>query len=125
MIIKPIIGCCELKLDGVSISLSYDSGIFIQGLTRGDGIVGDNVTNNLKTVNTIPLKIKNELNFDIRGEIVIEKNDFIKLNEERLNNGEQPYMNPRNTASGSIKLVKSEEVKKRPLKFYLFHLSFY
>ena len=108
--------CCELKLDGVSISLTYDSGIFIQGLTRGDGIVGDNVTNNLKTVNTIPLKIKNELNFDIRGEIVIEKNDFIKLNEERLNNGEQAYMNPRNTASGSIKLVKSEEVKKRPLK---------
>ncbi|MEC8602643.1 MAG: NAD-dependent DNA ligase LigA [Bacteroidota bacterium] len=114
--------CCELKLDGVSISLSYDSGIFIQGLTRGDGIVGDNVTNNLKTVNTIPLKIKNELNFDIRGEIVIEKNDFIKLNEERLNNGEQAYMNPRNTASGSIKLVKSEEVKKRPLKCYLFQI---
>lgn len=114
--------CCELKLDGVSISLTYDSGIFIQGLTRGDGIVGDNVTNNLKTVNTIPLKIKNELNFDIRGEIVIEKNDFIKLNEERLNNGEQAYMNPRNTASGSIKLVKSEEVKKRPLKCYLFQI---
>ena len=114
--------CCELKLDGVSISLSYDSGIFIQGLTRGDGIVGDNVTNNLKTVNTIPLKIKNELNFDIRGEIVIEKNDFIKLNEERLNNGEQAYMNPRNTASGSIKLLKSEEVKKRPLKCYLFQI---
>ncbi|MBL6592300.1 MAG: NAD-dependent DNA ligase LigA [Flavobacteriaceae bacterium] len=114
--------CCELKLDGVSISLSYDSGIFIQGLTRGDGIVGDNVTNNLKTVNTIPLKIKNELNFDIRGEIVIEKNDFIKLNEERLNNGEQTYMNPRNTASGSIKLVKSEEVKKRHLKCYFFQI---
>ena len=114
--------CCELKLDGVSISLSYDSGIFIQGLTRGDGIVGDNVTNNLKTVNTIPLKIKNELNFDIRGEIVIEKNDFIKLNQDRLNNGEHPYMNPRNTASGSIKLVKSEEVKKRPLKCYLFQI---
>tara|TARA_E500000178_G_C17027273_1_gene758678 strand:+ start:1352 stop:3352 length:2001 start_codon:yes stop_codon:yes gene_type:complete len=114
--------CCELKLDGVSISLSYDSGIFIQGLTRGDGIVGDNVTNNLKTVNTIPLKIKNELNFDIRGEIVIEKNDFIKLNEERLNNGEQAYMNPRNTASGSIKLVKSEEVKKRHLKCYFFQI---
>ena len=112
----------ELKLDGVSISLSYDSGIFIQGLTRGDGIVGDNVTNNLKTVNTIPLKIKNELNFDIRGEIVIEKNDFIKLNEERLNNGEQAYMNPRNTASGSIKLVKSEEVKKRHLKCYFFQI---
>ena len=120
--INDISYCCELKLDGVSISLSYDSGIFAQGLTRGDGVVGDNVTNNLKTINTIPLKIKNELNFDIRGEIVIEKNDFIKLNQDRLNNGEQPYMNPRNTASGSIKLVKSEEVKKRPLKCYLFQI---
>ena len=120
--INDISYCCELKLDGVSISLSYDSGIFVQGLTRGDGVVGDNVTNNLKTINTIPLKIKNELNFDIRGEIVIEKNDFIKLNQDRLNNGEQPYMNPRNTASGSIKLVKSEEVKKRPLKCYLFQI---
>ena len=120
--INDISYCCELKLDGVSISLSYDSGIFAQGLTRGDGVVGDNVTSNLKTINTIPLKIKNELNFDIRGEIVIEKNDFIKLNQDRLNNGEQPYMNPRNTASGSIKLVKSEEVKKRPLKCYLFQI---
>lgn len=120
--INDISYCCELKLDGVSISLSYDSGIFAQGLTRGDGVIGDNVTNNLKTINTIPLKIKNELNFDIRGEIVIEKNDFIKLNQDRLNNGEQPYMNPRNTASGSIKLVKSEEVKKRPLKCYLFQI---
>ena len=120
--INDISYCCELKLDGVSISLSYDSGIFAQGLTRGDGVIGDNVTNNLKTINTIPLKIKNELNFDIRGEIVIEKNDFIKLNQDRLNNGEHPYMNPRNTASGSIKLVKSEEVKKRPLKCYLFQI---
>ena len=120
--INNITYCCELKLDGVSISLSYDSGIFTQGLTRGDGVVGDNVTNNLKTINTIPLKIKNKLNFDIRGEIVIEKNDFIKLNEERFTNGEQPYMNPRNTASGSIKLVKSKEVKKRPLKCYLFQI---
>ena len=120
--INNITYCCELKLDGVSISLSYDSGIFTQGLTRGDGVVGDNVTNNLKTINTIPLKIKNKLNFDIRGEIVIEKNDFIKLNEERFSNGEQPYMNPRNTASGSIKLVKSKEVKKRPLKCYLFQI---
>jgi DNA ligase (NAD+) len=120
--INNITYCCELKLDGVSISLSYDSGIFTQGLTRGDGVVGDNVTNNLKTINTIPLKIKNKLNFDIRGEIVIEKNDFIKLNEERFANGEQPYMNPRNTASGSIKLVKSKEVKKRPLKCYLFQI---
>ena len=114
--------CCELKLDGVSVSLSYKNGNFVQGLTRGDGITGDDITENLKTINTIPLKIKNHLNFDIRGEVVIEKSDFKKLNQDRFSLGEQPYMNPRNTASGSIKLIKSEEVKKRPLKCYSFQV---
>ena len=114
--------CCELKLDGVSVSLSYKNGNFVRGLTRGDGVTGDNVTENLKTINTIPLKIKNDLDFDIRGEVVIEKNDFNKLNQDRLSLGEPPYMNPRNTASGSIKLIKSEEVKKRPLKCYSFQV---
>ena len=114
--------CCELKLDGVSVSLSYKNGNFVQGLTRGDGITGDDITENLKTINTIPLKIKNHLNFDIRGEVVIEKSDFKKLNQDRFSMGEQPYMNPRNTASGSIKLIKSEEVKKRPLKCYSFQV---
>tara|TARA_A100001011_G_scaffold400450_1_gene515095 strand:- start:9610 stop:11607 length:1998 start_codon:yes stop_codon:yes gene_type:complete len=120
--IENISYCCELKLDGVSVSLSYKNGNFVQGLTRGDGITGDDITENLKTINTIPLKIKNHLNFDIRGEVVIEKNDFKKLNQDRFSLGEQPYMNPRNTASGSIKLIKSEEVKKRPLKCYSFQV---
>ena len=120
--IENISYCCELKLDGVSVSLSYKNGNFVQGLTRGDGITGDDITENLKTINTIPLKIKNHLNFDIRGEVVIEKSDFKKLNQDRFSLGEQPYMNPRNTASGSIKLIKSEEVKKRPLKCYSFQV---
>ena len=120
--IENISYCCELKLDGVSVSLSYKNGNFVQGLTRGDGITGDDITENLKTINTIPLKIKNYLNFDIRGEVVIEKSDFKKLNQDRFSLGEQPYMNPRNTASGSIKLIKSEEVKKRPLKCYSFQV---
>ena len=120
--IENISYCCELKLDGVSVSLSYKNGNFVQGLTRGDGITGDDITENLKTINTIPLKIKNHLNFDIRGEVVIEKSDFKKLNHDRFSMGEQPYMNPRNTASGSIKLIKSEEVKKRPLKCYSFQV---
>ena len=120
--IENISYCCELKLDGVSVSLSYKNGNFVQGLTRGDGITGDDITENLKTINTIPLKIKNHLNFDIRGEVVIEKSDFKKLNQDRFSMGEQPYMNPRNTASGSIKLIKSEEVKKRPLKCYSFQV---
>ena len=120
--IENISYCCELKLDGVSVSLSYKNGNFVQGLTRGDGITGDDITENLKTINTIPLKIKNHLNFDIRGEVVIEKSDFEKLNQDRFSMGQQPYMNPRNTASGSIKLIKSEEVKKRPLKCYSFQV---
>ena len=115
---------CELKLDGVSISLSYQNGNLVRGLTRGDGQKGDDVTKNLKTINTIPLKTlkKIDYDFDIRGEVVIEKTDFEQLNKLRLKNGEEPYMNPRNTASGSIKLVSSKEVRKRPLKCYFFQI---
>ena len=115
---------CELKLDGVSISLCYQNGNLIRGLTRGDGQKGDDVTKNLRTINTIPLKTlkKIDYDFEIRGEVVIEKTDFEQLNKLRLKNGEEPYMNPRNTASGSIKLVSSKEVRKRPLKCYFFQI---
>ena len=115
---------CELKLDGVSISLSYQNGSLVRGLTRGDGQKGDDVTKNIRTINTIPLKTlkKIDYDFDIRGEVVIEKTDFEQLNKLRLENGEEAYMNPRNTASGSIKLVSSKEVRKRPLKCYFFQI---
>lgn len=115
---------CELKLDGVSISLSYKNGSLVRALTRGDGQRGDDVTKNVKTINTIPLKTlkKIDYDFDIRGEVVIEKRDFEELNKIRLENNEEPYMNPRNTASGSIKLVSSKEVRKRPLKCYFFQI---
>ena len=115
---------CELKLDGVSISLSYQNGSLVRGLTRGDGQKGDDVTKNIRTINTIPLKTlkKIDYDFDIRGEVVIEKTDFEQLNKMRLENGEEAYMNPRNTASGSIKLVSSKEVRKRPLKCYFFQI---
>jgi len=118
---------CELKLDGVSISLSYQNGNLVRGLTRGDGQKGDDVTKNVRTINTIPLKTlkKIDYDFDIRGEVVIEKTDFELLNKMRLKNGEEPYMNPRNTASGSIKLVSSKEVRKRPLKCYFFQIISY
>ena len=114
--------CCELKLDGVSVSLSYKNGDLVQGLTRGDGVNGDDVTENLKTIKTIPLKIDSKIDFDIRGEVIIEKSDFDKLNENRVLKGESRYMNPRNTASGSIKLVNSREVSQRPLKCYSFQI---
>ena len=115
---------CELKLDGVSVSVSYKKGNLIKGLTRGDGISGDDVTENIKTINTIPLKtlISVDYDFDVRGEVIIEKTDFVKLNESKIKNSEEPYKNPRNTASGSIKLVSSKEVRKRPLKCYFFQI---
>ena len=113
---------CELKLDGVSISLSYEKGLLKKALTRGDGIQGDDVTENIKTINSIPLKLNRAIDYDftIRGEVIIEKKDFAEMNKIRERNGDTKYMNPRNTASGSIKLINSLEVKKRPLKCYFF-----
>ena len=115
---------CELKLDGVSISLSYEKGLLKKALTRGDGIQGDDVTENIKTINSIPLKLNRTIDYDftIRGEVIIEKKDFAEMNKIREINGDTKYMNPRNTASGSIKLINSLEVKKRPLKCYFFQI---
>ena len=115
---------CELKLDGVSVSLSYEKGLFKKALTRGDGIQGDEITENIKTINSIPLKLNGHVDYDfeIRGEVIIEKKDFEKMNQIRERNGDAKYMNPRNTASGSIKLINSLEVKKRPLKCYFFQI---
>ena len=115
---------CELKLDGVSVSLSYEKGFLVRGLTRGDGLQGDDVTENIKTINSIPLKLNSHVDYDfeIRGEVIIEKKDFEKMNQIRERNGDAKYMNPRNTASGSIKLINSLEVKKRPLKCYFFQI---
>ena len=89
----------------------------VRGLTRGDGIQGDDVTENIKTINSIPLKLNSHVDYDfeIRGEVIIEKEDFEKMNRIRERNGDAKYMNPRNTASGSIKLIKSLEVKKLSL----------
>ena len=115
---------CELKFDGVSINLTYEKGSLVSAVTRGDGVEGDNVTENVKTINTIPLKLKGHFpeKFQIRGEIFIEKDDFDKMNSLRIKNGIEPYMNPRNTASGSLKLQDSKEVANRPLTCYFFQI---
>jgi len=115
---------CELKYDGASISLTYENGILVRALTRGDGFQGDNVTANVKTIKSVPLKLKGNFpqKFDIRGEIVLPFEGFNKMNEERIEIGEEPYRNPRNTASGSLKLQDSAEVAKRPLDCLLYHL---
>ena len=116
---------CELKFDGVSVSLTYQNGSLIQALTRGDGTHGDAITTNVKTINTIPLKLIGDYPpfFEIRGEIIMPWKGFNKMNEERALRGEPLYMNPRNTASGSLKLQDSSLVAKRPLKCFLYALA--
>jgi len=115
---------CELKYDGASISLTYENGKLLRAVTRGDGYQGDDVTTNIKTINSIPLVLKGGFpgRFDIRGEIVLPFEGFHKMNEERIAEGEEPYRNPRNTASGSLKLQDSSEVAKRPLDCLLYHI---
>jgi DNA ligase (NAD+) len=116
---------CELKYDGASISITYENGKLRRAVTRGDGFQGDDVTTNIKTIRSIPLHLKgNEYpeKFDIRGEIILPFAGFEKMNQELIEIGETPYSNPRNTASGSLKLQDSTEVAKRPLDCLLYFL---
>lgn len=89
---------CELKIDGLAVSLKYEDGRFVQGLTRGDGTTGEDITENLRTIHAIPLKIKEPLNVEVRGEAYMPRRSFMRLNDEREKNEEQPFANPRNAA---------------------------
>ena len=128
--IRKIIGdqfeyVCELKFDGLSISLTYENGVLSKAVTRGDGTQGDVVTSNVKTIRSIPIRLKEgdyPQQFEIRGEIFMHKSAFLRLNKEREENEEQTYANPRNFASGTIKLQDSAEVAKRPLDCFLYFL---
>lgn len=115
---------CELKYDGASISITYENGKLVRAVTRGDGFQGDDVTNNIKTIKSVPLQLKGDYppKFDIRGEIILTLAGFEKMNMELINIGETPYSNPRNTASGSLKLQNSAEVAKRPLECLLYNI---
>ncbi len=115
---------CELKYDGASINLTYENGKFIKAVTRGDGFQGDNVTTNIRTIKSIPLNLNSDFvnDFEMRGEIILPLDGFQKMNEERVANGEEAYRNPRNTASGSLKLQDSAEVAKRPLDCLLYQV---
>ena len=116
---------CELKYDGASISITYDKGILSRAVTRGDGFQGDDVTANVKTIRSVPLKLMGDYpeRFDIRGEIVLPISGFEQMNRDRIENGEEPYMNPRNTASGSLKLQDSRLVAERPLECLLYSIA--
>lgn len=115
---------CELKYDGASISISYENGRLSKAVTRGDGFQGDEVTTNIKTIRAVPIKLKGDYpeKFDIRGEIILPFEGFAKMNQELIEIGETPYSNPRNTASGSLKLQDSAEVAKRPLDCLLYSI---
>ncbi len=116
---------CELKFDGLSMSLTYENGLLARAVTRGDGTKGDDVTANIKTIRTIPQKLETKDildSFEIRGEVFMHKAAFEKLNQERMENGEAPFANPRNFASGTVKMQDSSEVAKRPLDCFLYFL---
>lgn len=115
---------CELKYDGASINLTFENGQFVKAVTRGDGFQGDDVSTNVKTIRSIPLSLQADFvnEFEMRGEIILPLDGFKKMNEERVANGEEEYRNPRNTASGSLKLQDSGEVAKRPLDCLLYQV---
>jgi DNA ligase (NAD+) len=116
---------CELKFDGVSISLVYENGLLTRGVTRGDGVRGDDVTTNVKTIRSIPLRVHGKnipALFEVRGEVFLSKEMFTQLNKERDDMGEERYANARNTASGTVKMQDSAEVAKRKLNCYTYYL---
>lgn len=116
---------CELKFDGVSISLTYENGVLVRGVTRGDGVRGDDVTNNVKTIRNIPLVVRGKdlpPTFEVRGEVFMPKGVFAQLNKEREDIGEERYANARNTTSGTLKMQDSTEVARRKLDCYVYFL---
>ncbi|GIN87954.1 DNA ligase [Heyndrickxia sporothermodurans] len=114
---------CELKIDGLAISLRYENGLFIQGATRGDGTIGEDITTNLKTIRSIPLRLKQEFSIEVRGEAYMPKKSFEKLNLTKEENGEEPFANPRNAAAGSLRQLDSRIAASRNLDTFLYAIG--
>ena len=113
---------CEQKFDGLSVSLIYKKGILISGATRGDGVVGEDITHNVKTIKSIPLKLKEPIDIEVRGEIIMPKKEFERINQERAKEGLPLFQNPRNAAAGSVRQLDSKITAKRGLDNYIYHL---
>lgn len=113
----------ETKIDGLSAALEYKNGELVRGATRGNGLVGEDVTENLKTVKTIPMKLKEPIDITVRGEVFIGKEDFEKMNQEREENEEELFANARNAAAGSLRQLDSKITEKRPLDIYIFNVQ--
>jgi len=114
---------CELKMDGLAVSLEYKNGKFIKGSTRGDGVTGEDITQNLKTIKSVPLSIDKKIDIEVRGEAYLPYDDFIKLNEERLEIGDQKFANPRNAAAGSLRQLDPKVTSQRPLDIFFYFSS--
>ncbi|MFD1927751.1 NAD-dependent DNA ligase LigA [Sporosarcina siberiensis] len=114
---------CELKIDGLAISLKYVDGVFVQGSTRGDGSVGEDITASLKTIRTIPLKLKEPISIEVRGEAYMPKKAFVQLNEARDEAGEEPFMNPRNAAAGSLRQLDPKIAASRNLAVFIYGIA--
>lgn len=115
---------CELKIDGLAVSLTYKNGIFVQGLTRGDGVIGEDITNNLKTIKAIPLKLFEEIDVEVRGEIYMPISSFEKLNVRQIENNQKIFANPRNAASGSIRQLDPKITASRDLSIFVYGAIF-
>ncbi|EGP4989768.1 TPA: NAD-dependent DNA ligase LigA [Enterococcus faecium] len=115
--------CCELKIDGLSVSLRYEDGNFVRGATRGDGTVGENITENLKTVRSVPIKLKEPMNIEVRGECFMPKWSFVQLNQDREAEGKDIFANPRNAAAGSLRQLDSKITAKRNLDTFLYTVA--
>ncbi|UEX90789.1 NAD-dependent DNA ligase LigA [Staphylococcus ratti] len=114
---------CELKIDGLAVSLKYENGRFVQGLTRGDGTTGEDITENLKTIHAIPLVLQKPISFEVRGEAYMPRKSFLKLNETKEKKGEQPFANPRNAAAGSLRQLDSKLAAARKLDIFLYSIN--
>ncbi len=113
---------CELKIDGLSVSLLYKNGLLVRGATRGDGVVGEDITHNVKTIKSIPLKLNQPVDIEVRGEIFMNKKTLEEINVERIKNHEKPLQNTRNAAAGSIRQLDSRIAAKRNLDSFIYHL---
>ncbi|SDO30677.1 DNA ligase (NAD+) [Halobacillus aidingensis] len=114
---------CELKIDGLAVSLKYEDGIFVRGATRGDGTTGEDITKNLRTIRNIPLRLKEPVTVEVRGEAYMPKKSFMALNEAKESNGEEPFANPRNAAAGSLRQLDPKIAAKRNLDIFLYGIG--
>lgn len=114
---------CELKIDGLAISLKYENGVFVQGATRGDGVVGEDITANLKTIRAIPLRLKEPITIEVRGEAYMPKKSFEALNTQRVDNGEELFANPRNAAAGSLRQLDPKIAASRQLSTFIYAIG--